>query len=70
MNLAAEVIDNISVITVPGETLDAGSAKEFKAAMAPFLTSGARLVLDLSQSVFARQRGTAPAYPGRSASSP
>ncbi len=57
MNLTAEVIDNVSVITVPGETLDAGSAKDFKSAMAPFLTAGARLILDLSQLKFVDSSG-------------
>jgi anti-sigma B factor antagonist len=48
MELIVEKIGNVSVATVPGETLDAGSAKEFKAAAAPMLTPGAKVIFDLS----------------------
>lgn len=48
MELSIQQIGGISFAAVPGETLDAGSAKEFKAAATPLLVSGARLVFDLS----------------------
>jgi len=48
MELTVENIGNVSLAKIPGETLDAGSAKEFKTAAAPMLTSGARVIFDLS----------------------
>ena len=48
MELSVEKIGDVSVAVVPGETLDAGSAKDFKAAAAPLLTPGAKVMFDLS----------------------
>jgi anti-sigma B factor antagonist len=48
MELFIEQISDVSFARVPGETLDAGSAKDFKAAAAPLLVPGAKLVFDLS----------------------
>jgi anti-sigma B factor antagonist len=48
MELTVEIIGNVSVAKIPGETLDAGSAKEFKAAAAPMLTPGAKVIFDLT----------------------
>ena len=48
MELSVEKIGDVSIAAVPGETLDAGSAKDFKAAAAPLLTPGAKVVFDLS----------------------
>ena len=48
MELTVEKIGNVSLVKIPGEPLDAGSAKEFKAAAAPMLVAGARVIFDLS----------------------
>ena len=48
MELSVEKIGDVSVAVVPGETLDAGCAKDFKAAAAPLLTPGAKVIFDLS----------------------
>jgi anti-sigma B factor antagonist len=57
MQLSVETIENISVVPVPGPTLDAGSAKDFKSAVTPLLTPGARMILDLSQLRFVDSSG-------------
>ena len=44
MELSVEKIGDVSVAVVPGETLDAGCAKDFKAAAAPLLTPGAKVI--------------------------
>jgi anti-sigma B factor antagonist len=48
MELTVEKIGDVSIAKIPGETLDAGSAKEFKAAAVPMLNAGAKVVFDLS----------------------
>jgi anti-sigma B factor antagonist len=48
MELTVEKIGSVSLAKIPGETLDAGSAKEFKAAAASMLTPGAKVIFDLS----------------------
>lgn len=58
MQLSPETIDtNITVIPVPGPTLDASSAKDLKVAMAPLLTANAKIILDLSQLKFVDSSG-------------
>jgi len=57
MTLSIENIRNISVVTVPGTTLDASSAKDFKAAIQPVLLPEAKVILDLSQLKFVDSSG-------------
>ena len=57
MQLSIEKLGEVSVILVPGTTLDASSAKDFKAAMAPLLTAGGKVILDLSQLKFVDSSG-------------
>jgi anti-sigma B factor antagonist len=57
MNLSIDNIRDISVVTVPGTTLDASSAKDFKTAMLPVLLPGAKVILDLSQLKFVDSSG-------------
>jgi anti-sigma B factor antagonist len=57
MELSVEDIGNVSIALVPGETLDAGSSKEFKAAAAPLLQANKKLIFDLSGLKFVDSSG-------------
>jgi anti-sigma B factor antagonist len=57
MTLLIENIQNITLITVPGTTLDAGSAKAFKTAILPALLPEAKVILDLSELKFVDSSG-------------
>jgi anti-sigma B factor antagonist len=57
MNCCIEQIDGVSIIVLPGETLDAGNSKEFKREMEPLLKENARLVFDMSQMRFIDSSG-------------
>jgi anti-sigma B factor antagonist len=49
MELVVEKIDDVTVVTLPGEQLDARNAREFKGDTAPLLQSQAKVIFDLSQ---------------------
>lgn len=57
MQLAKETFEDITVVTVPGETLDASNAKEFKGTVTPLLVPGAKVVLDLGKLKFVDSSG-------------
>lgn len=57
MQLSIDKVNDISIILVPAATLDAGNSKAFKNDVAPLLTRGARVVLDLSQVKFVDSSG-------------
>lgn len=57
MELSVEKAGEISVVTIPGENLDASNSKEFKRVMAPILESNSRVVFDLSQLRFVDSSG-------------
>ncbi len=47
MNFTTETVNDVTVVTLQAETLDANNAKAFKADLIPVLAPGARLVFDL-----------------------
>ena len=57
MELSVEQRSNIAVAVIPGETLDAGNAKDFKAAAASLLRPGAKVIFDLSGLKFVDSSG-------------
>lgn len=57
MNLHAEEHGDVQVVTLPGDTLDAGNSRDFKQAVAPLLTPSRPLVLDLSRVRFVDSSG-------------
>ena len=57
MELAFEKMDDVTVVILPGEELDASNAKEFKGNVAPLLQPQAKVVLDLSQLRFVDSSG-------------
>jgi anti-anti-sigma regulatory factor len=48
MQVITEQVDNITVVNLQGEALDASNAKDFKTQVAPAIVAGAKLVFDLS----------------------
>jgi anti-sigma B factor antagonist len=57
MELAANQIGDVGVVSVPVEELDAGNAGEFKRDMAPVIDANMKLVLDLSRLRFVDSSG-------------
>ena len=57
MQLNCDVVDNIAVVRVAAEALDAGNAKAFRDAMAPVLQAHARVALDLGPVAFVDSSG-------------
>jgi len=57
MELAIEKMDDVTVVILPGEELDASNAKEFKGDVAPLLQPQAKVVLDLRQLRFVDSSG-------------
>jgi anti-sigma B factor antagonist len=57
MQATIERIADVTVAMVPGESLDASNAKEFKQSIAPVLTANAKVVFDLSQVHFVDSSG-------------
>jgi anti-sigma B factor antagonist len=57
MRLVIEEVAGITVVTPPGDDLDASVAADFKEAFAPILTGRKRLVLDLAQLKFVDSSG-------------
>ena len=48
---------SVAVVLIPGTTLDASNARDFKTAVAPLITSGGRIVFDLSNLKFVDSSG-------------
>jgi anti-sigma B factor antagonist len=57
MELVVEKMDDVTVVILPGEELDASNTKEFKSDMAPLLQAQAKVVFDLSQLRFVDSSG-------------
>ena len=47
MDLSTETVNDVTIVTLRGETLDASNAKAFRADLVPVLTPGAKLVFDM-----------------------
>jgi anti-sigma B factor antagonist len=57
MQLTVETVQNIPVVKILAEQLDASNADDFKREIAPVLASNSRLVLDLGQLQFVDSSG-------------
>ena len=57
MEIPVDILDGVSVATMPVDELDAGNAPEFKHDIAPLLQANDRLVLDLSRLRFVDSSG-------------
>jgi anti-sigma B factor antagonist len=57
MQLLVEKFDDVTVVAVQEQALDAGNADEFRRAMAPVLADARKLVLDLDKVSFVDSRG-------------
>src|SRR6516162_3423206 len=57
MQLTVETVQNVAVVQVVAEQLDASNADDFKREVAPVLTSTSRMVLDLGQLQFVDSSG-------------
>jgi anti-sigma B factor antagonist len=57
MQLRTHQIEDVVVVHLQGEALDAGNAKDFKSQVAPSIVPGARLVFELSQLKFVDSSG-------------
>ena len=57
MKLPVETIDDVAIVTIPEETLDAGNAQEFKKSVGPALAANDKVVFDLSRLLFVDSSG-------------
>ena len=57
MQLTVETVQNIAVVAIHVEQLDASNADDFKQEIAPTLSANARMVLDLGQLQFVDSSG-------------
>ena len=57
MQLRTDQIEDVVVVHLQGEALDAGNAKDFKSQVAPSIVPGARLVFELSHLKFVDSSG-------------
>lgn len=57
MELDVKSAGQVTVVTIPGETLDAGNSREFKNRIEPVLEAHDRLVFDLSRLTFVDSSG-------------
>ena len=53
----AEKIEDITILTLPGDAMDAANSQEIKRDIAPNFTPGAKVVLDLSRLRFVDSTG-------------
>ena len=53
----AEKIEDITILTLPGDAMDAANSREIKRDIAPNFTPGAKVVLDLSRLCFVDSTG-------------
>ena len=56
-NVKHEETPDVFIVSIPGTALDASNTKEFKAAIAPLLTTGARIILELGALRFVDSSG-------------
>lgn len=57
MELTIDIQNNIAIVTLECENLDAGSVKEFKAKLAPLLEEHTYMIFDLSRVKFVDSSG-------------
>ena len=57
MELATETIDDVTVVVLPGEQLDASNAKDFKRDVAPLLAPCRKVIFDLGALRFVDSSG-------------
>ena len=57
MQLSTQTIEDVTRVILPPDKLDASNAAEFKAAVAPILTSQSKIIFDLSQLHFVDSSG-------------
>ncbi len=57
MEVTVEKIDNVTVIALPGESLDASNAKEFKRDIMPALEGQSRVIFDMGRLKFVDSSG-------------
>lgn len=57
MKLKLEPSGKITVVTIPGESLDAGNSQEFKNDIGPLLAEQKQVVFDLSELTFVDSSG-------------
>ncbi|SRR6266511_265505 len=57
MQAAIEQVGDVAIVVLPGASLDAGNAKEFKQEMTPVLGANAKVVFDLSELQFVDSSG-------------
>ena len=57
MEMATEKSGDVTVVSLPGEQLDASNAKDFKRDIAPLLEPRGKIVLDLAQLRFVDSSG-------------
>lgn len=57
LNLSVEKVQDVLVVVLPGESLDAGNTKEFKSEIEPLLTSQSKVVFDFSNLQFVDSSG-------------
>ena len=57
MKITIEKIGDVTVATIPGDSLDASNAKEFKCDIAPILEANGKVLLDMSSLQFVDSSG-------------
>ncbi len=57
MNFSTETVNDVTIVTLQGETLDANNAKALKTDLGPVLAPGAKLVFDLKAVRFVDSSG-------------
>jgi anti-sigma B factor antagonist len=57
MEITVDKQDNVAIVEIPVEELDASNAGDFKRDMAPMLQANTRLVIDLSRVCFVDSSG-------------
>ncbi len=57
MEVTLEKIDNVTVIALPGESLDASNTKEFKRDIIPALEGQSRVIFDMGRLKFVDSSG-------------
>lgn len=57
MKITTENIGDVTVATIPGNSLDASNAKEFKCDIAPILEDNGKVLLDMSSLQFVDSSG-------------
>ena len=56
-NVKHDDAPGVFIVSIPGTALDASNTKEFKAEIAPLLTTGARIILELGALKFVDSSG-------------